>query len=206
MTKSKQLVKIICSLLLPAGLLFSCGGSTTTSESATKTDSMATQPATETKKEEMPEDKSKRPSPPATAEGKSGDVSIKVDYSQPALKGRKVFGSDIIPYGEVWRTGANEATTITFDKDVTIEGQKLAAGTYALFSIPNEKEWTLIFNKTAKQWGAFEYKKDDDALRVTVKPTEEKESLERFTITVSEDGKVSIQWDKVKVSFKVGKA
>jgi hypothetical protein len=204
MNKNKQLIKMASVLALSSSLFFSCGGAST-SETATATDTTATTTATETPKEEMPEDKSKRPSPPAVAEGKAGEASIKIDYSQPALKGRKVFGSDIVPYGEVWRTGANEATTITFDKDVTVEGQKLAAGTYALFSIPNEKEWTVIFNKVAKQWGSFEYKQEEDALRVTVKPTEEKESMERFTITVSEDGKVSIQWDKTKVSFKVAK-
>jgi Protein of unknown function (DUF2911) len=157
------------------------------------------------KKEEMPEDKSKRPSPPAKAEAKIGDISISIDYSQPAVKGRVIFG-DMVPYGDVWRTGANEATTITFDKDVMIEGQKLVAGTYALFSIPNEKEWTIIFNKKAQQWGAFEYKQEEDALRVNVKPVQEADSMENLTFTVGEDGVVTLKWDKTKVSFKISKA
>src|SRR6188768_4545868 len=96
-------------------------------------------------------------SPQATATGKIGAANVKIVYCQPSARGRKIMGG-LVPYGEVWRTGANEATTIEFDKPVKIEGKDLPAGKYALFTIPNEKEWTIIFNKDVKQWGAFNYK------------------------------------------------
>jgi hypothetical protein len=98
---------------------------------------------------------------------KSG-VAIEVAYSRPLVKGRTIGGAEIATYGKVWRTGANEATTITFSKDVKVEGKALAAGKYALYSIPGEKEWVIIFNKGLKNWGTV-YKEDEDALRVTVK-------------------------------------
>jgi hypothetical protein len=138
-----------------------------------------------------PEDKSKRPSPP--------------DYSRPSLKDRAAFGekSPLAPVGEVWRTGANEATTFTVSKDVKIEGQTLAAGTYGLFTIPGATEWTIIFNKTAKQWGAYEYKAADDVLRVKVKPTTTTTPVEQFTITADKSGKVTMAWAKTAASFTV---
>ena len=147
-----------------------------------------------------------KPSPPATASGKIGDVAVTVNYSSPAVKGRTIWG-ELVPYGEVWRTGANDATTITFNKDVLVEGQKLAAGTYALFTIPTENEWTVVFNKTAKQWGAFKYDQAQDALRVKVKPVTSDETSERMTIDVKEQannsGVVTIGWEKLKVPFTV---
>ena len=103
-------------------------------------------------------------SPPATATGKIGAATVTIVYSQPSARGRKIMGG-LVPYGEVWRTGANEATTIEFDKPVKIEGKDLAAGKYALFTIPGENEWTIIINKDVKQWGAFKYKQEDDILR-----------------------------------------
>ncbi|MCU0382806.1 MAG: DUF2911 domain-containing protein, partial [Cyclobacteriaceae bacterium] len=121
-------------------------------------------------------------SPKETVKGKVGDVNVEVVYSKPSAKGRKVMG-DLVPFGEVWRTGANEATTISFDKAVTIEGQKLAAGQYSLFTIPGENEWTIIFNSDPKQWGAYKYKKEKDVLRVTIKPTKTT-FTETFTIAV----------------------
>ncbi len=93
---------------------------------------------------------------------------INLTYSRPNVKGRKIFGG-MEPYGTVWRTGANSATVIRFTDDVTIEGQKIPAGEYGFFSIPGEKEWTIIFNKQAKQWGAYTYKEADDFLRIKVK-------------------------------------
>ncbi len=111
------------------------------------------------------------------------------------------------PYGKVWRSGANEATTITFDKDVMIEGQPLKAGTYALFTIPNATEWTVIFNKTAEQWGAFKYEEAQDALRVKVKPMAAKELTERLKFEVTPKGKnagmVTLKWENVQVPIRV---
>jgi hypothetical protein len=111
-----------------------------------------------------------------------------------------------VPYGKVWRTGANQATTISFGSDVTVEGQPLAAGTYALFAIPTPGEWTIIFNKTAKQWGAFEYDAGQDALRVAVKL----EAAERqewmsfgFRELSANSATVVLRWEKLAVPFKV---
>lgn len=145
-------------------------------------------------------------SPPATATAKIGAADVTIKYSSPSVKGRKVWG-ELVPYGQVWRTGANEATTITFSKDVTVEGQPLKAGTYALFTIPTEKEWTIVFNKTAKQWGAFKYEQAQDALRVKVKPAKSTAMNERMKIDVTAKGKnagvVTIMWENVAVPFNV---
>lgn len=89
---------------------------------------------------------------------------IKVVYSRPQVKGRTIFG-DKVPYGEVWRTGANEATEVKFYEDVTIDGKDLAAGTYALFSVPGEEEWTIIFSADLNYWGAYSYKEGNDVLK-----------------------------------------
>ena len=146
-------------------------------------------------------DKSKRPSPPAKAEGTIDGAKIVIDYSTPSVKGRKIFGG-LEPYGKVWRTGANEATTFDVDKNVKVEGKELAKGKYALFTIPGENEWTIIFNKTAGQWGAFDYKEADDALRVTVKPGKTDKLVEIFNIAV-EGNKVVIKWENTQVAFAV---
>ena len=150
------------------------------------------------------DDKSKRPSPPATVKEtlKSG-ATVLIDYSQPAVKGRTI-GKDLEPMtGIVWRTGANEATVFEVDKDVKIEDKSLPAGKYGLFTIMNGDEWTIIFNKTWNQWGAFEYKEADDALRVKVKSDKAKTFTERMTFTVSKDGKVSLWWGDMQVDFKI---
>jgi Protein of unknown function (DUF2911) len=140
-------------------------------------------------------------SPQATAEGKIGAANVKIVYCQPSARGRKIMGG-LVPYGEVWRTGANDATTIEFDKPVKIEGKDLAAGKYSLFSIPGEKEWTIIINKEAKQWGAYKYKQENDVLRVTVVPTKTSAPAETFNITVGKDD-VQMKWENTAVAFKV---
>jgi hypothetical protein len=109
---------------------------------------------------------------------------ITVTYSRPNVKGRRIFGG-INPFGEVWRTGANAATTITFSENVIIEGNPVPAGTYSLFSIPDRANWTIILNKTVKQWGAYSYKQADDFLRFTVKPKRVNEKRETFTMAFS---------------------
>jgi hypothetical protein len=97
-------------------------------------------------------DKSKRPSPPVTVTGKVGDATITIDYSSPSVKGRKIFGG-ILPYGKLWRAGANEATLFQTDRDIIVEGKKLPAGKYSFFATPNENEWTIFFNAETGQWG-----------------------------------------------------
>jgi hypothetical protein len=126
---------------------------------------------------------------------------VTIEYSQPSVKGRKI-GTEIAPYGKVWRTGANEATVFEVSQDVKVEGQPLAAGKYGLYSIPGENEWVIIFNKTWKQWGT-QYKEADDALRVNVKPGKTAEFTEKMTFTIDKSGKVSLMWGDVQVDFNV---
>ena len=143
-----------------------------------------------------------KPSPAATATGKMGDKTVTIVYAQPAVKGREVWGK-LVPYNEVWRTGANDATTFEVDKDVMIEGQALKAGKYSLFTIPTEGgEWTIIFNSVAKQWGAYSYDATKDVLRVKVKSEKSKEMMERMTFDVK-DNKVHLMWENLAVAFKV---
>ncbi len=149
------------------------------------------------------DDKSKRPSPPAkVTETISSGAVITIDYSQPAVKGREI-GKEIAPYGKVWRTGANEATTFEVSKDVKVEGKALPAGKYGLFTIPNKEEWVVIFNKTHQQWGAYKYAESDDVLRVNVKPTKAPQFTERMTFNVDKSGKVSLLWGNEEVDFTV---
>jgi len=141
-----------------------------------------------------------RPSPPDKVMAEIGGKQISIIYSQPAVRGREVWGK-LVPYDEVWRTGANEASVIEFSKNVKIEGKDLPAGKYAFFSIPNSNEWTLIFNKTYEQWGAFKYDPAEDALRVKVKPQSD-QMQERLKFAV-QNNEVSLRWEKIKVVFKV---
>lgn len=146
-------------------------------------------------------DKSKRPSPPATATALVGGKTITIEYSQPSVKGRKVWG-DLVPYGEVWRTGANETTSIEVSADAEVQGKPLAKGKYALFTIPGEKEWTIIINKTIA-WGAYSYKQKDDVLRVSATPKPSTDFHEKFTVEISEQGVVSLLWENLRVEFTV---
>jgi hypothetical protein len=134
-----------------------------------------------------------------------GITDITINYHRPLIKDRKVWG-DLVPYGQVWRAGANENTTITFTDPVTIEGKPLAAGTYGLHMIPNADEWTIIFSKNSTSWGAFTYKQDEDALRVNVKPqaAEMHNALTYDFDDVKPDSAVvELEWEKVAVPFKV---
>ncbi len=134
-----------------------------------------------------------------------GLTDIKITYHSPLVNGRKIWG-DVIPYGKVWRAGANENTTITFTNDVKINGKLLSAGTYGLHMIPNQDEWTIIFSKNYTSWGSFFYNKDEDALRVNIKPEtrEFQEWLDyNFTDRLPASSKVTLSWEKTKISFTV---
>ncbi|WP_276363432.1 DUF2911 domain-containing protein [Daejeonella sp. H1SJ63] len=147
------------------------------------------------------QDKSKRPSPPAkVSQTLASGAEISIDYSQPSIKGRSL--STLAPAGKVWRTGANEATVFETSKDVTIEGRKLAAGKYSLYTIPGDKEWVIIFNKTWKQWGTV-YKEAEDALRVNVKPGKASAFTEKMTFEIVKNGKVSLAWADTQIEFRV---
>ena len=141
-------------------------------------------------------------SPPATASGNIDGVAITIDYHQPSAKGRKIMNG-LVPYGKIWRTGANNATTIEFSEDVKIEGKELVAGKYALFTIPSANEWVVIFNKTSDQWGAYNYQEKDDALRIKVKPSKV-DMVETFVFDVLEKG-VEFKWENTAVKFSVQK-
>lgn len=149
------------------------------------------------------DDKSKRPSPPALAkETLASGAAISIDYSQPSVKGRTI-GKDLEPKdGQVWRTGANEATVFETSKAVKVEGKDLPAGKYGLFTIAGPDSWTIIFNKTWKQWGAYDYKQADDVLRVNVKPETASTPAEKMTFTIDKSGLVTLLWGDKKVSFK----
>ncbi len=145
-------------------------------------------------------DDAERKSKNGHAEGTIGEVMVAVEYGRPEMRGRDIFGA-LVPWGKVWRTGADEATTVTFGGDVMVGGEKLAGGTYGLFTVPGEKEWTVIFNRVANQWGAYEYSEAEDALRVTV-PSEAAESTEALTFEVTDSG-ISLRWAEVQVNVPV---
>lgn len=144
-----------------------------------------------------------KPSPAKTAEGMVGGAKVTINYSSPAVKGRTIFG-DLVPLGQVWRAGANEATTFTTTKDIMVEGKKLAAGTYGFFIIPGETESTLIFNKVAKQWGSMNYDAKEDALRVTVPSQQTSTMEERLVYEVMPTG-FEIRWEYRKAAAKLSK-
>lgn len=148
------------------------------------------------------EDKSKRPSPPATSTANVGGTNVTIDYSSPAVKGRTVFG-DLIAYDKVWRTGANEANVFTIDNDITINGEPVAAGQYSLFTIPTEGDWTVILNNVVDQWGAYDYDDSQDALRFMVTPQASDAPAERLMFDVSSDGTVTFAWADHTFSFEV---
>ncbi len=146
-----------------------------------------------------------RPSPNAKVSQMVGLTEVSVDYSSPAVKGRKVWGG-VVPFGQLWRTGANAATKITFSKDVTVADKPVPAGTYALFSIPTAAGWTLILNKNPNQGGTDQYKQDLDQLRFEAKP-QPSPARERLTFvfnnTTESTTSLDLEWEKVRVSIPI---
>jgi Protein of unknown function (DUF2911) len=130
--------------------------------------------------------------------------SISITYSRPNAKGRKVFGY-VEPYDKVWRTGANWATVIKFSDDVTMEGNKVPAGEYGLFSIPGENQWTIVLSKNAKQWGAYAYNQKDDYLRFTVKPVKLQQLVETMTLQFENmyptSGELHLLWENTALAI-----
>ena len=147
-----------------------------------------------------------RASQHAVVSQRLGITDVSITYSRPLVNNRKVWGT-LVPYGQVWRAGANENTTIAFSDPVMIEGKPLEKGTYGLFMIPAENEWTIIFSKNSTSWGAFTYDQKEDALRVTVKPqaSEMHDALAYEFDDLKPDATlVTLRWEKVAVPFKVG--
>lgn len=146
-----------------------------------------------------------RPSPAASLTQTVGITDMTIKYARPAVRGRAIWGG-LVPYDKVWRTGANEATTITFSDDVWVSGQKLAKGTYSLHTIPGQAQWTIIFNSVADQWGSYSYDPAKDVVRVTATPTRA-EFREYLTFEVpqmtTDTATVHIRWENVAVPFTV---
>ena len=128
--------------------------------------------------------------------------SITIKYGSPSVRGREIWGK-LVPYSEVWRTGANEATTFEVSADVVIEGQNLPKGIYSFFTIPTPTEWTLIFNSGEKMWGTGGYSEKKDVLRVKVTPSKASQFTEAFTINVDANGNTSLVWENLSVPFSI---
>jgi hypothetical protein len=155
--------------------------------------------------QQPPQDKSKRPSPPGTAEVTLKNKKITIDYSRPSLKGRKV-GQELAPYGKVWRTGANEATALNTEIDLNIGGAKVPAGKYTLYTLPSEGTWKLIINKQTGQWGT-QYDESQDLARVDMKKTALPQSVEQFTISFDKKNgntaNLNLDWENIRVSVEI---
>jgi hypothetical protein len=144
-----------------------------------------------------------RPSPLALTSMRYKDAYVKIVYSQPQKRGREIFGK-LIPYGQVWRLGANEATEITLTRDLLINATLLKAGTYSLFAIPNADKWTVIINKDVGIWGAYNYNQKLDVFRFDVPVTENNSSVEAFTMMFDQKNELAnllITWEKVKLEI-----
>lgn len=159
-----------------------------------------------TKQEPKEPDPVRRKSPVAITKIQHAGTYIKIVYGQPYKNGRNIFG-ELIPYGEVWRTGANEATEIITTKDIKFAGQLLPAGTYALFTIPGKDTWTIILNSELGQWGAFEYNSGRDIMRVDLPATKTEQVTEAFTIQFGEvtsgSTKILMKWDQTVVRIPI---
>jgi hypothetical protein len=151
------------------------------------------------------QDKSKRPSPPEQAQCKFSDgKTITVDYSSPGAKGRKIFG-ELVPYGQVWRTGANEATTFVTTAAISADGRDVPAGNYTIFTVPEQGKWTLIVNKKTGEWG-IPYKYESDELaKIPMSVSKTSAPVENFTIRFDQGGNactLNISWEETQASVK----
>ena len=149
--------------------------------------------------------------PPLSPEGflkqEVGYVTIVINYSRPSMRGRVIFG-DVVPYNEIWRTGANASTKIKFSQEVTLNDHQVPAGEYALYTIPGEKEWTIILNKNTNLWGAYGYKQADDLVRFKVVPVKTQYHFETFTIDIGEltgtTATLQLFWENTVVRVNIG--
>jgi hypothetical protein len=148
-----------------------------------------------------------QPSPSAEIEQMIGLTEVEVEYSRPGAKGRTIFG-ELVPFNSIWRTGANKATAISFSNDVTFGGKEVKAGTYSLFTIPGEKEWTIMLNSETELWGAGNYNKENEVASIKVKSSKTGDFYETFTISfdnlTEESASMNLIWENTKVSVKIG--
>jgi hypothetical protein len=145
-------------------------------------------------------------SPSATVSQGIGLTKITIDYSRPSVKGRKIFG-DLVPFGKVWRTGANKITSIRFDDEVLVNGTAVKAGSYGLYTIPTATEWTVILNTDDKQWGSYGYDEKKDVYRFKVKPSQSKSFVEQMAIEIEginpTTADIAIKWENTEAKFRV---
>jgi hypothetical protein len=161
----------------------------------------------------MAEDKSKRPSPPASAACKLSDgKTIKIDYSSPRAKGRKIFGEAsekaLVPYGEIWRTGANEATTFVTDANLKVGGKDVPAGSYTIFTVPKPSEWWLVISKKTGEWGTDYPGEKEDLVRVPMSVSKTAVPVENFTIAFDQAGSkctLRMEWENTRASVDITK-
>jgi hypothetical protein len=155
---------------------------------------------------DMGQDKSKRPSPPASANCKFSDgKTVKIDYSSPRAKGRKIFGG-VVSYGEVWRTGANEATTFVADTNVTVGGKAVPAGSYTIFTLPKADAWTLIISKKTGEWGTDYAGEKEDLARVPMSVAKASAPVENFTVAFDQAGgkcTLRMEWENTRAKLEI---
>ncbi|WP_370086179.1 DUF2911 domain-containing protein [Ekhidna sp.] len=147
----------------------------------------------------------KRPSPLRSDSTSIGKVNGYIEFSSPAVRGRQIFGEGtdfLVPYGKMWRTGANNATYVSFSADVSIDTFDLDSGSYSLFTIPNEDEWTIIFNSEWEQWGSYNHKDSLDVIRMQVKPRYADQTQERMLFYFADDS-LKFRWDKVRWAIPI---
>jgi len=148
-----------------------------------------------------------RKSPHETASVTLNGKNVSISYGRPYLHGRKAVGGSLVPYGEVWRTGADEATKLTTDADLMIGNLKVPRGSYALFTMPAKDRWTLVVNKTANQWGAFKYDQSQDLGRTELKLEQLSSPVEQFTITLTKrsenEAVLTLSWENTKASTTI---
>jgi hypothetical protein len=153
------------------------------------------------------QDKSKRPSPPATASVDLGGTTITIDYSSPRLKGRHV-GGEVAPFGQVWRVGANEASTFVTTGNLTVGGTAVPAGSYTIFAVPEKDKWTLVISKKTGEWGTAYPGPSDDLARIPMKVSTLPSSVENFTISFEKTGmgaNLNLDWDTTRASVAISK-
>ena len=161
----------------------------------------------------MSDDKSKRPSPPASAACKFSDgKTINIDYSSPRAKGRKIFGEAsekaLVPYGQIWRTGANDATTFVTDTNVTVGGKAVPAGSYTIFTVPKADAWSLVISKKTGEWGTDYPGEKEDLVRVPMTVSKTSAPVENFTIAFDQAGSkctLRIEWENTRASVEITK-
>jgi len=161
----------------------------------------------------MSDDKSKRPSPPASAACKFSDgKTIKIDYSSPRAKGRKIFGEAsekaLVPYGQIWRTGANDATTFVTDTNVTVGGKAVPAGSYTIFTVPKADAWSLVISKKTGEWGTDYPGEKEDLVRIPMTVSKTSAPVENFTIAFDQAGSkcaLQVEWENTRASVEITK-